>query len=159
MMIDTLTILGPGRNCESDSTSRNSASFSQRRSLDDHAPRERHDAAEAGQTDLEETEKQRRSADGRLLSPSLAEQPKDQANQRRDDQAGSQRKVEREAFALDSEVAGEPSETKLGEQWPGEARDDEDDAERYQQPRHAAIVPSGPASSAPDNETKGNSGT
>src|SRR5205814_9093459 len=31
MMIETLTMFGPGRNCESDSTSRNSSSLSQRR--------------------------------------------------------------------------------------------------------------------------------
>src|SRR5258708_35307432 len=31
MMIETLTMFGPGRNCESESTSRNSASLSQRR--------------------------------------------------------------------------------------------------------------------------------
>src|SRR5205085_5762273 len=67
---------------------------------------------------------------------SLAQQPEDEAQQRRDDQPGRQRKIEREAFALEVEVAGEPPEAELRGPRPGDADHDQNDTERDEQSRH-----------------------
>src|ERR1700745_2963803 len=67
---------------------------------------------------------------------SLPQQPEDETQQRGDDQSRRERKVEREAFTLETEIAGQASEAKPREPGPGDADDDEDDTERDEEASH-----------------------
>src|SRR5215471_160362 len=79
------------------------------------------------------------SALGRATTTSaklLPQQPQDQADHCRNDEAGRNRKIERKTVALDMNVTRQAAEAKPGEQRPGQPRDNEDDPERDQEARH-----------------------
>src|SRR5215831_9945326 len=137
MITETLTMFGPGRNCDSESTSRNSASVSQRRSS---TIIRRANGMTPPKPDTPTLRKPknssprlRRATDDVAVESvirSLAQQPEDEAQERRDDEPGRQREVEREAVALEAEIARQPAEAQLGEPRPREADDDQHDTER-----------------------------
>src|SRR5512138_2324613 len=67
---------------------------------------------------------------------SLPQQPEDEAQQRGHDQSRREWKVKREALALEAEIARQAPEAQLREPGPGDADDDQYDAERDEEAAH-----------------------
>src|SRR5438128_10323579 len=161
-MMATLMMLGPGRNCERESTSVNSRSLSHRCSSTsmrrangstppkpwiptcmnptNNARRVGTSIAAVGVSDAVLMRPRHFRRGPRTRDASLVCDPKheayDKADHQRDDQARGQRNEESEIFSLDENVARQMAESELGEQRPGKAENDQRRPENDEKTRH-----------------------